>query len=196
VTFRTPDAFREWLQANHTTQSELILRCFKVHATHRGVGYREALDEALCFGWIDGVRGSLDPDSFSVRFTPRKPSSYWSAVNTKRYRELVADGRVRAPGRKVFEARVKSRDSTKDSFKSRNVMLAPALAEVFRANRAAWAFYQSRPPWYRRTSASWVMSAKLEETQQRRLATLVSDCANGRTLKALTRKSASGRKKK
>jgi len=163
------------------------VRCFKVHAAHRGIGYREALDEALCFGWIDGVRRSLDGDSFSVRFTPRRAKSYWSTVNTTRYHELVKARRMRSPGRRAFDARVNREDSSRYSFESRVQGLPPELERTFRARREAWTYYQAQPPWYRRTSAFWVMSAKREETRGSRLATLIDDCAAGRPIKPLTR---------
>lgn len=196
VSFRTREAFREWLQEHHSTASELVLRCYKVHAAHRGIGYREGLDEALCFGWIDGVRQALDSDSFTVRFTPRKAKSYWSAVNTKRYRELIAERRMRAPGRKAFAARANRDGSTRYSFESRVRSLSPEFTKALRANRKAWAFYAKQAPWYRRTSAFWVMSAAREDTRRRRFATLLEDSAEGRTIKPLTRKPTAARRKK
>ena len=196
VSFRTRDALRKLLHANHATKDELIVRCFRVHAAHRGIGYREALDEALCFGWIDGVRHALDSYSFTVRFTPRRAKSYWSMVNTKRYHELVKEGRMLSHGRKVFAARANKKDSTKYSFESRGVMSTPANAKVFGANKRAWAFYQTQPPWYRRTSMFWVMSAKREETRERRFQTLVADCAAGRLVKPLRRPGGSHKSKR
>jgi uncharacterized protein YdeI (YjbR/CyaY-like superfamily) len=169
-TFRGPAAFRAWLEKRRDDRSELLVRCYKTHASHKGLTYRQALDEALCFGWIDGVRRSLDDVSFSVRFTPRKPRSAWSTVNIKRFRELQAEGRVHASGLAAFDVRVKSRYS----FETRPVVLAPAYLRRFRANRAAWRFFEEQPPWYRRTSVFWVMSAKREETRARRLALLIA----------------------
>jgi uncharacterized protein YdeI (YjbR/CyaY-like superfamily) len=184
--FRTQGDFRRWLEAHHETVTELSLRCFKTHASEMGVTYREALDEALCFGWIDGVRHSFDDDSFVVRFTPRKPKSYWSAVNLKRARELEAEGRMRPPGLAALRAR-SAEPRGRYSFESRPVALAPACAALFRANARAWRFYEAQPPWYRRTSAFWVMSAKKEETRGRRLAELIACSAKGTTLHALAR---------
>ena len=102
--FRTQADFRKWLQRHHASEKELMMRLFKVHARHRGIGYREALDEALCWGWIDGVRRAHDEDSFVQRFTPRKARSNWSTVNVKRYRELAASGQVAPPGQAAFDA--------------------------------------------------------------------------------------------
>ncbi len=129
--FAGPAEFRAWLAKNHATVSELFVRCSKAHVS-AGLTYRQALDEALCMGWIDGVRHSVDQASFSVRFTPRKPKSAWSTVNIKRFQELQADGRVKRAGLSAFEARVKSHYS----FESRPQDLAPAYLRSFRSNRA------------------------------------------------------------
>lgn len=161
--------FRAWLAKNHATTTELFVRCSKTHVTG-GLTYRQALDEALCIGWIDGVRHSLDQASFSVRFTPRKPRSAWSTVNIQRFQELRAKGRVKLPGRRAFEARVESQYS----FESRPRALAPAYLRAFRSNARAWSFFEAQPPWYRRTCSFWVMSAKQTETRERRLAELIS----------------------
>jgi len=184
--FSGPAAFRAWLARNHATTAELFVRCSKVQAARRGVTYRQALDEALCIGWIDGVRHSVDATSFSVRFTPRKPKSAWSTVNVKRYRELESEGRVRPAGRKAFEARVESQYS----FESRPRALAPAYLRRFRSNRGAWAFFEAQPPWYRRTCGFWVMSAKLPETRERRLALLISRSQRGEGIPPLKRPAA------
>jgi uncharacterized protein YdeI (YjbR/CyaY-like superfamily) len=184
--FSGPAEFRAWLAANHATASELVVRCAKVGAVPRGLTYREALDEALCIGWIDGVRHAVDATSFSVRFTPRKPKSAWSAVNTRRFRELRAEGRVLPPGLAAFEAGVKSRHS----FESRPRSLSPSLLRTFRANREAWRFFAAQPPWYRRTCSFWVMSAKKEETRARRLAWLISRSGQGKGVPPLERPSA------
>ncbi len=183
--FKTPQAFRKWLGKNHDRKVELMMRLFKTSANHRGIGYREALDEALCFGWIDGVRRALDADSFTQRFTPRKARSNWSAVNIKRAKELTAEGRMHAPGLAVFERRDKIAVAPY-SFENRHITLGASFLKRFRANDAAWTFYQSQAPWYRRTTAFWVMSAKREETRERRFASLLERCANGTRLPSLT----------
>jgi uncharacterized protein YdeI (YjbR/CyaY-like superfamily) len=183
-------AFRAWLARNHATATELFVRCTKVQAARRGVTYAQALDEALCIGWIDGVRHSVDATSFSVRFTPRKPKSAWSTVNIKRFLELQSERRVRPAGRKAFEARVKSQYS----FESRPRALAPAYLRRFRFNRRAWAFFEAQPPWYQRTCSFWVMSAKQPETRERRLALLVSRSERGEGIPPLKRPAARGAK--
>ena len=166
--------FRAWLAKNHATVKELFVRCSKTHAP-TGVTYAQALDEALCIGWIDGVRHSLDDASFSVRFTPRKPRSAWSTVNIKRFRELLREKRVKRAGMLAFQAGVKSRYS----FESRPRALAPAYLQTFRANARAWSFFEALPPGYRRTCCFWVMSAKQPETRERRLAELIARSERG-----------------
>lgn len=174
VPFAGPSAFRAWLAKNHATVSELYVRCAKVGAAS-GLTYREALDEALCIGWIDGVRRRLDATTFSQRFSPRKPKSAWSTVNIERFRELEAEGRVRPAGRKAFEARVKSQYS----FESRPRELAPALRRRFESHARAWVFFEAQAPWYRRTCSFYVMSAKQAETRERRLDVLIRHSARG-----------------
>ncbi len=174
VPFAGPAAFRAWLAKNHATASELFVRCRKVGAGS-GLTYRQALDEALCIGWIDGVRRAFDADTFSQRFSPRKPKSAWSTVNIERYRELEAEGRVLPPGRKAFEAGVKSHYS----FESRPRELSPAFLRVFKANAKAWAFFAAQAPYYQRTCSFWVMSGKQEETRERRLSQLIALSARG-----------------
>ena len=181
--FRSPAAFRVWLETHRGHASELLVRCYKAHASAQGLTYRQALDEALCFGWIDGVRRGLDDVSFSVRFTPRKPKSAWSAVNIKRFGELHAESRVHAAGQAAFDVRIKSRYS----FETRPVALAPSYLKRFRANRAAWDFFETQPPWYRRTSAFWIMSAKRPETRESRLGVLIARSEGGEAIPPLKR---------
>ena len=152
------------------------------------VTYPKAVDEALCFGWIDGVRKSVNTDSYRVRFTPRKPKSQWSAVNIRRARQLVDSGRMQAAGLKAFEGA--AAQSRAYSYEQRSAaQFSGAEDREFRANQKAWAFFQAQPPWYRRISTFWVISAKQEETRQRRLATLIADSGQGKTIAPLTRKS-------
>ena len=181
--FRTPAAFREWLEKNGATASELLIRCYKVHARDKGITYKQALDEALCFGWIDGVRRPLDADSFSQRFSPRKAKTLWSKVNTKRMRELIALGRVRPPGKAAFERGTPS----KYSFEARPGALDPKLEKALRRNAAAWAFWQQEPPGRRRLCTFYVMEAKQEETRARRFEKLLRLFERGHTLPMLER---------
>jgi uncharacterized protein YdeI (YjbR/CyaY-like superfamily) len=189
--FRGPGEFRSWLAKEKARTTELLVRCFKTHAAGDGLTYRQALDEALCFGWIDGVRRSVDDRSFSVRFSPRKAKSKWSTVNIKRMRELLAAGRVRPPGKAAFDVRVKSRYS----FESRPQGLPPSFRKAFQARPRAWRFFEAQPRWYRRTSAFWVMSAKKPETRDRRFGALVADSEAGRCVGPLRRPAGSQSKK-
>jgi uncharacterized protein YdeI (YjbR/CyaY-like superfamily) len=192
--FRTPAAFRAWLEKNHATAAELEVRLFKVHAAHRGITYSQALDEALCFGWIDGVIHKLDEDSFSQRFTPRKPRSTWSRRNVEHVERLKKDGRMAPAGLAAFKARDKRRSGVY-SFEQERPELTSAYVKALRANSAAWTFYGQQAPGYRRLTAHWVMSAKREETRARRLAILIDSSARGRRippLEALQRATATG----
>jgi uncharacterized protein YdeI (YjbR/CyaY-like superfamily) len=183
--FRTASTFRKWLEKNHDRTPELLIGFHRVDSGKGGLTYREALDEALCFGWIDGVRKRFDADSYTIRFTPRKPSSIWSVVNTTRIDKLINMGRVHPAGLKVFQQRDEKR-SKLYSYEVGNCKFAPEHEEQFRADPTAWEFYQAQAPWYRRVSCYWVMSAKREETRLRRLATLIDDSANARRIKQLT----------
>ena len=181
--FPGPAAFRAWLRKNHAKEKELLVRCCKVAVKDKGLTYREALDEALCFGWIDGVRRRVDATTFSVRFTPRKPKSKWSAVNIKRMRELSAEKRLHPAGQKAFDARIAS----SYSYETRPQVLAPELMKRFRARPRAWRYFEERPPWYRRTASFWVMSAKKPETRERRLEELIAKCARASAIPPLKR---------
>lgn len=154
------------------------MRLFKVHARHRGIGYREALDEALCWGWIDGVKRAHDEDSFLQRFTPRRARSNWSAVNVKRYRELEAAGQVAPPGRAAFQAW--DGKPAPYSFIAEPGRLDPAFEKRLRAHERASAFWDSLPPGYKRLAIYRVMSAKREETREKRFAELLRHARRGR----------------
>ena len=184
--FRSPAAFRAWLAKHQDGRAELIVRCYKVHAREKGITYKQALDEALCFGWIDGVRRSLDVDSFSVRFAPRKPRSIWSRVNIARARELEAEGRMTPRGMAAFRAREEARSGLY-SFESPPIALSSPYERKLRANRRAWEYFQEQAPWYRRTCTYWVMSAKREETRVRRLELLIDCSARNTPIPALAR---------
>ena len=183
--FRTSYDFRAWLEENHDCVPELLIGFYRVESGKDGITYCEALDEALCFGWIDGLRKRFDACSYTVRFTPRKPESIWSVINTTRMSELIKLGRVHPAGLKVFQQRDKKK-SRHYSYEVRNRQFDAEYARQFRANRKAWDFYQAQAPWYRRVSCYWVTSAKREETRMRRLATLINDSAQGRRIKQLT----------
>ena len=184
--FNTSAEFREWLENNHDRVAELWLGFYNKRSDKQGITYREALDEALCFGWIDGVRKNIDDTSYKQRFTPRKAKSYWSAVNIRRASELAMLSRMAPSGVKAFEQRGK--DSGKYSFESRPKKLPTAYERQFKANPVAWKFFKAQAPWYQRTSSFWIVSAKQEKTRQRRLATLIGDSEKGHRLSMLAPK--------
>jgi uncharacterized protein YdeI (YjbR/CyaY-like superfamily) len=175
--FKKSGDFRAWLKKNHARETELLVLLYKVHAAERGMTYKPALDEALCFGWIDGVRRGLDEDSFTIRFTPRKLRSIWSAVNIKRVEELEAAGLMEEPGRAAFRAREESRSRVYSFENKEKAKLSPEFEKKLKANKAAYKFFSGQAPWYQRTSSYWVMSAKREETREKRLETLIDCCA-------------------
>jgi uncharacterized protein YdeI (YjbR/CyaY-like superfamily) len=144
------------------------------------------VDEALCFGWIDGIRRNVDDERYAIRFTPRRPRSVWSSVNVKRARELIEMGRMHPSGLKAFEERVPERSGIY-AYEQGRQKLAESYERELRANGKAWEFFRAQAPWYQRTAAHWVMSAKREETRARRLATLIDDSANGRRIAPLSR---------
>jgi uncharacterized protein YdeI (YjbR/CyaY-like superfamily) len=183
VFFPTPADFRKWLEANHDTVPELLVGFYKKGSGRPSITWPESVDEALCFGWIDGVRRRIDDESYSIRFTPRRARSIWSLVNTKRVAELTRLGRMHAAGLRAFEARDPKRSGVY-SFEQRqkDMTLAAEYATKLEANKKAWAFFQSQAPYYRRMASLWVMSAKKEETRLRRLATLIDDSAHGRRI--------------
>ncbi|MDB5069712.1 MAG: hypothetical protein JWM87_823 [Candidatus Eremiobacteraeota bacterium] len=185
--FATPAAFRRWLESNHESRDELLVGFHKKGSGKPSITWPEAVDEALCFGWIDGVRRSLDDDSYTIRFTPRKERSIWSAVNIARAEELIAEGRMRPAGLRAFERRTENRSQIYSYEQRDEAVLDHAAEREFRANAAAWTFFQSQPPWYRRTAIYWVMTAKKDDTRRRRLATLIDDSAHGRRIKQLAR---------
>jgi uncharacterized protein YdeI (YjbR/CyaY-like superfamily) len=184
--FSSRAQFRAWLQRNHASVTELHLRLFKVHARERGLTYREALDEALCFGWIDGVRRALDADSFTQRFSPRRPGSKWSQVNRRRIRELQAAGLVAAPGLAALKAA--SKQPAGYSFEAKPTALTRRYLSQFAANARAHAYFKQEAPWYRRVTSFYVMSAKQEQTRQRRLEQLIACSAKEQRIGLLAKK--------
>jgi uncharacterized protein YdeI (YjbR/CyaY-like superfamily) len=192
-TFATRAQLRAWLRRNHATSAAVELRLFKVHASERGVTYREALDEALCFGWIDGVRRAYDEDSFRQRFSRRRPGSKWSQINRRRMRELQAAGLVAAPGLATWKAAPKK--AAGYSFESKPVALARRYLSQLKANDRAYSYFQQQAPWYRRISSFYVMSAKQEATQQRRLAHLIACSARQQPISPLLNRKMKSRKK-
>jgi uncharacterized protein YdeI (YjbR/CyaY-like superfamily) len=184
--FSTPPEFRAWLEKHHATAKELLVGFHKKGSGRPSITWPEAVDEALSFGWIDGVRRSIDDVSYTIRFTPRTGRSAWSAVNIKRAKELIEQGRMRPAGHKVFEARRDDRSGIYSYEQRGQAKLGRVFERQFRSNTKAWEFFQAQPPGYRTMATFWVVSAKREETRRRRLATLIDDSAHGRTVRPLT----------
>ncbi len=174
--FRSAAAFRRWLAAHHARERELLVGFYHRGSGRGGITYPEARDEALCFGWIDGVRRNFDATSYTIRFTPRKPGSNWSLVNIGRVRALTAAGKMRAAGLREFRRRTTKQSY---SYEERSVRLAPTYLTRLRASARAWAFFSTQPPWFQRTATAWVMSAKQEPTRLRRLAALIAAAERG-----------------
>ncbi len=186
--FATSVAFRAWLEANHDSANELWVGFYKKGSGIPSITYPEAVDQALCFGWIDGIRRSYDAISYMNRFTPRRARSTWSAVNIKRVGELEAQGLMHPAGLKAFAVRTDDNSAIYAYEQRHNAQLDAAFEAQLQANAAAWAFFQTQPPSYRRAAIHWVMSAKQEATRHKRLAQLIEDSANGRTVPPLTRR--------
>lgn len=189
--FSTPDEFGKWLAKNHAKSEELVVGFHKKGSGKPSITWPESVEEALCFGWIDGIRRSYDEDSYTIRFTPRKPTSTWSAINIKLVEKLIAEKRMRAPGLKAFQSR-KAEKSAVYSYENRPQSFDPAMERTFKKNKQAWKYFEAQPPWYRRTCIHWVTSAKREETRAKRLATLISDSEAGRWIGPLKRPVKSG----
>ena len=182
--FKTPDEFRKWLAKNHAKATELSVRLYKKGSGKPSISWPESVEEALCFGWIDGVRRRIDDESYTIRFTPRKPTSTWSAINIKLIEKLIAEKRMKTSGLAAFKTRKASKSGIY-SYENRPQSLSPEFETTFKNNKKAWTYFEAQPPWYRKTSSYWVMSAKKEATRESRLQTLITDCANHRPIKPL-----------
>jgi uncharacterized protein YdeI (YjbR/CyaY-like superfamily) len=178
--FKTPAALRRWFQAHHATRAELWIGFYKKDSGRGGVVYRQALDEALCVGWIDGMVRRVDELSYMQRFTPRRPRSTWSAVNVAKITALIAEGRVQPAGLAAFERRTPDRPAVYSYEQRRAAALSPAERRAVKADPAAWRFFEAQPPHYKRSIALWIQDAKKEETRERRLAVLIDCSARGR----------------
>jgi uncharacterized protein YdeI (YjbR/CyaY-like superfamily) len=176
--FESQSEFRQWLKKNHDMAKELWVGYYKKGTGLPSMTWPESVDEALCFGWIDGIRKSIDDTSYKIRFTPRRPGSNWSAVNVKRVQELTALGLMHEAGLKAFEKR-EDKKTGLYAYENRPAELPDEYAKEFRANKKAWEFFQAQSPSYRRTCIWWVVSAKQEQTRQKRLATLIADSEKG-----------------
>jgi len=179
--FRTSADFRSWLEQNHATATELWVGFYKKDSGKPSITWPESVDQALCFGWIDGVRKRVDEISYQIRFTPRRPGSIWSAINIKRAKELVRQKQMRRAGLKVFAARIENKSGIY-SYEQRSSELSQPYATVLKRNRAACNFFEKQPPSYRKMIGWWIISAKKEETRMARLTKLISASAKGKRL--------------
>jgi uncharacterized protein YdeI (YjbR/CyaY-like superfamily) len=179
--FKTPAAFRKWLAANHAKANELLVGFYKKGSGKPSITWPESVDEAICFGWIDGVRKTLDDESYTIRFSPRKPNSIWSAVNIRNMERLVKEKRMTAAGLKAYEKKKENRSGIY-AYEQRPAELVEPYASEFKKNKAAWKFFQAQPPYYRKTLTWWIVSAKKEETRLSRLEKLIETSAKQQRL--------------
>lgn len=184
--FPTPSHLRKWFEKNHDRETELVAGFYKKDSGKQSITWTESVREALCFGWIDGIRKTIDESSYSIRFTPRKPKSIWSAANIKHVEELTKLGMMHPKGLDTFDKLDEKRPKIY-SFEQKTVTLAKEYEKLFRRNKKAWSFFQSLEPSYRRPATWWVMSARQEETRQKRLAILIKDSGEGLKIKQLRR---------
>ena len=182
VFFESPTAWRKWLAANHNKQDELWVGFHKRATGKPSLTWPESVDEALCFGWIDGLRKSIDGENYKIRFTRRRAGSIWSAVNVKRVAELIRLKRMRAAGLRAFKARTEAKTAIYSFEQRKDPKLPPALLKEFKASAGAWRFFSAQPPGYQRMMTWWVISAKKDETRLRRLAKLIDVSANERRI--------------
>jgi uncharacterized protein YdeI (YjbR/CyaY-like superfamily) len=185
--FSSPSDWHAWLEEHHETDDEILVGFYKKDSGRPSITWPQAVDGALCFGWIDGVRRSLNETSYVIRFTPRRSRSVWSAVNIKRVAELTRLGLMRPAGVQAFEKRTGDRSGIYAYEQRKGAKLSSAYKRSFRANEKAWKFFQAQPPWYQRTASWWIVSAKKEETRLKRLAQLVEDSEQKRTIRELRR---------
>ena len=176
--FSSPEKFREWLERNHDSASELLLGFHKKSSGKKSITYAEALYEALCYGWIDGVRKNLDETSYTIRFTPRKARSIWSLVNVRHVERLTKEGRMRPAGVEAYARRDPKRTGIY-AFENRPREFSPEFEKAFRKNKTAWSFFEKQPPGYKRLMVFRIMEAKKEETRMKRFNELVDLCEKG-----------------
>lgn len=183
--FETAIEFRKWLLENHSKETQLLVGFYKINSNKPSITWSESVDQAICFGWIDGVRRSIDEERYCIRFTPRKPGSIWSAINIKKVEELSAKRLMHPTGIEAYKKR-KEDKSRVYSYEKDPVSLSPEFEKKFRANKKAWKFFNSMPPSYQRTAIHGIMTVKREETKLKRLEELINDSAAERKIKRLS----------
>jgi uncharacterized protein YdeI (YjbR/CyaY-like superfamily) len=186
--FATPANFRAWFEVNHDKSRELLVGFYKKDSGKPSITWPESVQVALCFGWIDGIRKSLDETSYTIRFTPRKPTGIWSSINIKFVHELTKKGLMHPAGLKAFAARNEKKSGIYSYEKRNSARFTRKQEKQFRANKTAWDFFRSQPPWYQKVCTYWLISAKKEETKLKRLSLLIDHSKHKRTLPALRSK--------
>lgn len=181
--FATPEDFREWLAQNHDQQPEQWVGYYKKASKKPSMTWSESVDQALCYGWIDGLRKSIDEESYRIRFTPRRPNSIWSAVNLKKMKELISNGLMKKPGLEIFEKR-KPEKAEIYAYERKNAALPEEYIDLFKNNEKAWEFFQKAAPYYQKHITWWVISAKKKETQLKRLHKLIAHSEEGKKVQA------------
>jgi uncharacterized protein YdeI (YjbR/CyaY-like superfamily) len=178
IFFAKQSDFRKWLQKNHKRETELLVGFYKVGSGKPGMTWSQSVDEALCFGWIDGVRKSIDKDSYQIRFTQRKPTSIWSAINIKKVAELTKQGKMQPAGLASFEKRTEQKSKIY-TYENEEAKFTQTFEKEFKANKKAWSYFQSLAPSYKKLSTHWVMRAKQDSTKTKRLSELIGDSEKG-----------------
>lgn len=186
VFFATPDDFRRWLAENHLVKTELWVGYYKVGTGIPSITWPESVDEALCFGWIDGIRYRIDDQRYKIRFTPRRADSVWSAVNIGRVQAMIEAGKMTPAGLKAYEARTENKSGIY-TYEQRSVELPEPYMSMLEENEPAWEFYQRQTESYRKSAFWWVVSAKREETRLKRVEEIISHCAQGKLVPAISR---------
>lgn len=187
VYFKTSNELREWFEENHLATKEVWVGFYKVATGIESITWPESVDQALCFGWIDGIRKKVDSQSYKIRFTPRNPKSHWSAVNLKKMKQLKTAELLTKAGLKVFEARNKA-NAQKASYEQKPIDLSAEYYELLKSDEAAYTFFKKLAPSYKKISAHWVMRAVKEETRNRRFQILFQSCAEGKKIPQLRKK--------
>jgi uncharacterized protein YdeI (YjbR/CyaY-like superfamily) len=181
IFFSGQKEFREWLEKNHSTEKELIVGYFKKDTGKPSMTWSESVDQALCFGWIDGIRRKIDDERFTIRFTPRRPGSNWSRVNIDKVEELQKEGLMTPSGMELFNKR-KDKSGERYSYENQPAKFPPEMEKQFRKNKDAWSFFEKQPPSYRKVRIYWIISAKQEETKLNRLNKLIASSEKGERL--------------
>ena len=187
IFFKTPEDFRKWFEKNYNKKTEQWVGFYKKDSGKESMDWPQSVDEALCFGWIDGIRKYIDEQSYKIRFTPRKPGSHWSAVNINKIEALIKQGLVKPEGFEIYNSR-KPEVKGGYSYENRPESLGAGYEDIFKKNKKAWAFFTAQAPSYKRTASWWVLSAKREETRMKRLTILIEDSVKEKRISFTTSK--------